>query len=82
MYLVPSRSSEQAHMTEPTLTQALARIGLTVESTGPYPGQRYVTDPAGDVVFAGTASDAWAWLRSQPPHLWETAHDPTVAPLT
>ena len=53
-----------------TLTEALAAHNLTHAPSGKG-CRRHIYDSAGGVLFTGTASDVWAWLR-------ETGRYPTV----
>jgi hypothetical protein len=56
-------------VTDLSLTDTLAARGLShtpANELGPY--LHDVVDAKGVVVFTGTASDVWGWLRTQPTH--------------
>lgn len=48
----------------PTLTETLARMGLT-HRPAEHQGRREVVDASGAVVVTGSAGEVWAWVHEQ-----------------
>lgn len=50
-------------MTPPTLNEALAAAGLTVDQSQSEGAPRAIRDASGAIVFEGRAGDVWKWLE-------------------